>query len=469
NKFFLNQTGSLRRRTASALIALGLVALVGTAEAQRAVPGDYDGDAKTDVLVTRAIGDFKFWFARFSNETFNVPLLFGLASDTEAAGDFHGDGKVRPAVTRAINGFMTWYILTPAGQVEERLFGLENDLLLAAYMDQDDIADQVAIRSLAGGLNWFASLSASSTVGHFQWGLDGDTAYVADTNGNGVDDAIVVRNVGGFKNWFVRTDSGVGSAGILFGLDSDAALQPADLDGDGIADFIVRRETAGFSYFFVRLNNADGTEKGIESLQFGLTTDAVIVGNNFNADLANFTAFRRGASVTDQAYSFVRLPGISDPNMIAVPFGLSGDTLISPQGLPLAPEEDDSGSGSLGAVCSRTTSPFSGFLWKPASTDSGGSREGKPMVAWKSGPPTSNSCLQVYAQNGTVVSQFGMYASGGKYGARWYSGWGCGDGKSASQIAQAAQAAAGSNNVYLQGSGGACVGPINPTSRNGSL
>ncbi|HMO17071.1 MAG TPA: hypothetical protein PKA63_00425 [Oligoflexia bacterium] len=457
-------------------LMLGLLAISlgsGDVSAERAVPGDYDGDKKTDIIVTRGIGNFKHWFARFSNGSFNTPFIFGLSNDTEAAADFYGDGKFRPAVTRPdSNGFVTWFLLNTAGNIEQRQFGLKDDLLLGAHMDQDEKADHVAVRKLLGGLTWFALLSSNSTIQSFQWGLASDTPFLADVDGNSVSDAIVVRNVGSFKHWFVRTDSGTGRNPVLFGLASDTALQPVDLDGDGIADFPVRRNAGGFSQIFVRLNNSDGSEKGVSSFQFGLEKDDLVFGHHFDEGVANVKAFRRGGSGA-QATSFVRFPGINAQSLVGVPFGLGGDTLISPQGLPVktaeaAVETPGVGAG-LDSVCSSTRPAFSGFLWKPASTHSGGTREGRPMVAWKAGPPTSKSCIKVYAQNGQQVSQLGLYISGGKYGARWYTGWGCGDQKNASQVASAANNAAGSTRIYLEGPARTCIGPLNPTARNGNL
>lgn len=585
SKFFKQTTNALKKVSLQFIcivFGLGLLVLGGKAHAQRAVKGDYDGDGKSDIVVTRALGDFKFWFARFSNGTFNSPFLFGLSGDNEVAGDFYGDGIVRPAVTRSdANGFIRWYILAPNGETIERQFGLKDDVLLASHMDIDNIADVVAIRKLLGGLTWFTQLSSTGLVESFQWGLDSDIPFVAYLDGNSIADAVVVRKESGFTSWYVRTDSGAGRNPVILGLSTDEALQPVDMDGDGIDDFIVRRNEGGLTTLHVRFNNADGSAKGTTSFQFGLENDDIVFGNHFVQGVANAKAFRRGA-LGSQAISYVRFPGTSSQDLVEVPFGLSGDTLINPQGLPVkakvarstnqfagiwsirkentsslwifredgtflkkragqsvngsnhfsgtytniggeirgsfinpgvgrgeirgrvapdgrflmdfieywhtptkvvpcvgikqqdfnSPESNTGGSsvgGSLGSVCASTIAPFSGFLWKPSSEHSGGTREGRPMVAWKSGPPNSKTCLRVYAENGQEISRLGRFNVGGKYGSRWYTGWGCGDQKNASQVSSAAIAAAGSSRVYLEGSGNSCIGPINPNVRNGNL
>lgn len=127
------------------------------------------------------------------------------------------------------------------------------------------------------------------------------------------------------------------------------------------------------------------------------------------------------------------------------------------------------GPVSIKDVCTklRQSGP-NGFLWKPASDHSGYPREGKPTALWTKDIPTK-SCLSLYAVNGVKIGQIGVFEYSGKYGGRWYSGYGCGDRKSASQVAKAAKQAAGRKKIYVEGRGGTCHGPFHPEEREGSI
>src|SRR5439155_14743469 len=71
------------------------------------VPGDFDGDGKTDFSVFRASTNY-WWVTKSSDSTYySVP--FGTTGDIPAPGDYDGDGKTDLAVFRPSTN--TTYIL----------------------------------------------------------------------------------------------------------------------------------------------------------------------------------------------------------------------------------------------------------------------------------------------------------------------------------------------------------------------
>lgn len=164
----------------------------------------------------------------------------------------------------------------------------------------------------------------------------------------------------------------------------------------------------------------------------------------------------------------VEPPPVNDPLVCPVP--LVPQSTVPGGGYPVPgtpttpPTPTDPG---IGNVCSSVSPAANGILWKPESQDSGGSREGKPVLIFGAEDPGKEP-LKIYASNGTQVGSVGYY---GKYegkGARYYSGWAGGSGDTAQSLQTKAMAASGSQKVYVKLKN-RCVGPIVPTQRTGNL
>ncbi len=432
-----------------------------------AVSGDYDRDGRTDITVARAILGGWYWFIEQADGGPSDPVLFGLASgqnaDTLYAGDFDGDGDFEPAVIRAdATGFLTWYSRKSGGAASARPWGIRGDTPTTGYFDSDDAADITVVRNISGFLNWFVRSSEGTPQNAVLWGLNGDSVYTGDLNGDGTDELIVARNIGGFINWFAQTTTGAALTPIVWGLSTDQLLPPYDVNNDGVADLIVVRDVNGALTAFFRLGAEDGTALSAQTANFGLKGDVAFVGSFSNRNAGEFGVYREQTGGVN--LHFV-LSGGSTEAM--TPFGLAGDSFILPSGS--AAKSDSSGGAGLAAVCPRIISPGGGILWKPASDHSGQPRVGRPLIIFQRDEP-SDGCLSAYASDGTEIGLLGVYERGGKYGDRFYSGFGCGTREYARDLAAEAIAATGSSVMYVEGDTGECVGPIpSATNRTGNL
>jgi hypothetical protein len=93
------------------------------------IPGDYDGDGRTDFAGSKSVNGSRLWRFKLSGSNQVFELYFGLQTDYPVPGDYDGDGKTDIAVYRPSLG--SWYILRSSDvTVVQHIFGLPTDIPL---------------------------------------------------------------------------------------------------------------------------------------------------------------------------------------------------------------------------------------------------------------------------------------------------------------------------------------------------
>lgn len=103
------------------------------------VPGDYDGDGKTDFSIFRPSSG-EWYYLQSSDNAWGPVIAWGNSTDIRVPADFDGDGRTDRAVWRASDGI--WYIvLSSSGASSYLPFGMSDDIPAPADYDGDGRAD----------------------------------------------------------------------------------------------------------------------------------------------------------------------------------------------------------------------------------------------------------------------------------------------------------------------------------------
>jgi len=238
------------------------------------VPGDFDGDGKTDFSVYRP-GDPSIFYVWRSGAANYYGYGWGNSSDRPTSGDFDGDGLSDPAIARPDTGTGTlvWWITTSSNSSHFAIaWGNPSHKIAPADYDGDGKTD-VAVFD-PGGKIFYVWNSSDSTVSELPVGYDG-TVVSSDYDGDGkADPAIYVPST---ATWYVRQSTTNSVVSLVWGNNGTAgctgscsALTPVhnDYDLDGKTDFAVW-DNASSAVWTIR-RSSNGTTR---TETFGTTGD----------------------------------------------------------------------------------------------------------------------------------------------------------------------------------------------------
>jgi len=451
---------NIYKKLKKTLIVLSLVSF--TSNNVFALPNDFDADGTSDMSVALVDRSKKTtaWLTKFSNGAAPKFSTFNLPADALVSMRYYaGDPKFYPGIVyvRSAKQTLEWYIKNSAGGDTLFRYGLPGDIIPnQGDFDCDGRDDATVVRNENGVLQWYIYRTASNTILKTPFGLAGDQVGVADTKGDCSAEMVALRN--GYT-WYTRDPNRNEFTTVQWGLNGDIPILPGDYDNDKLTDYLIFRRSAYVA----------GSQSAF--IKFGKGTTGIITAG-FDSSIPQIGKFSRFYSLAwsqrDTGWTAIRN---QDDSKAVFLFGIPANAVIRADGTVVQPNDDGrfgavtqvpgtppptgSPDPSVGTVASCSQTFSRGFLLKPAAQDTGGTRLGKPLILFTRNFPESSSCLNVIASNGKVIAKYGQYSF-----ERYYSGWGCGSGLNASQIAQRAVAETGNRNIFIQEPGSnICWGP----------
>jgi hypothetical protein len=205
------------------------------------VPADYDGDGSVDHAVFHPQSGVWTWlgikstdlgFGKIIKKTLETKQ-WGSVGDIPVPGNYDGDGKTDMAVWRPADG--RWYILPTDGTPGYwNQWGDVTDAPVIGDYDADGYTDK-AVWSPSTGM-WKIVSTRTGNSWSVQWGLPGDLPVPADYDGDGKTDQAIWRH----GTWWIL-QSRTGAAAVRgWGVEGDIPV-PADYDGDHMADLAIWR------------------------------------------------------------------------------------------------------------------------------------------------------------------------------------------------------------------------------------
>jgi Beta-propeller repeat len=210
---------------------------------------DFDADHVTDFALYRGRSpDDALWYAPGTAGTGPFQIYFGATSDVPVPGDYDGDGKTDAVIYRPSTGL--WYgPRTGAAQIViQMVLGEPGDIPIPGDYDGDGRTDPAIYRP-STGLFFGTNAAGSQVVLNTRFGAAGDVPVPRDYDGDGTTDPGIYRQdvtPDHYSLWYAPL-SGGGAHQIYFGAPGDIPV-PGDYDGDLKADSVIFRPSTGLWY-----------------------------------------------------------------------------------------------------------------------------------------------------------------------------------------------------------------------------
>jgi hypothetical protein len=310
-------------------------------------PVDYDGDGRTDMSVLRfpnvsppGVSDITWWNL---NSTAGAQELatFGDANrDFPAPGDYDGDAKTDIAFYRAgaTAGAQSeyWIVRSSNNTIQYYAWGLNGDQTVQRDYDGDGITDVAVFRrgaTATAQTTWFIRNSSTGTARIEGFGLSGDginnfdTPVPGDYDGDGKFDLAVYRfALSPANNYIVKRSSDGVITFQAFGNFNTDYILPGDYDGDGKYDYAVGRTGATGTSPLVWwiLQSSNGATR---TVTFGRTSDTPVQGDYDGDSRTDIAIYRPGA--TAAASSIYWVIKSLDLSVQPTAWGVGGDFSVN--------------------------------------------------------------------------------------------------------------------------------------------
>ena len=231
------------------------------------VPGDYNGDGKTDAVIYRPTTGL--WYGPQTGAAqIVIQMNLGQAGDIPIPGDYDGDGTTDPAIWRPSTGL--FFAVLSGGGVKSTNFGQTGDVPVPRDYDGDGKTDFGIFRADATPEHyclWYAPLSGGG-VFQIYFGAPGDVPVPGDYNGDKKADAVIYRESTGL--WYgPQTDAAAIVIQLLLGGPSNVPI-PGYYDNNQTEDPAIFRKSTGMWF---ALNSGGGVTR-IDGL--GQSTDVAV-------------------------------------------------------------------------------------------------------------------------------------------------------------------------------------------------